>query len=73
MWFKGEPSFPEALLLLSVGGGVWLRGRGIDINIERDESASEVLLFVPPPAAAAAAASSFVQGSSTCCFLDGVI
>lgn len=41
----------------------------MDINRERDESALEVLLFVPP----AAAAASFVQHSSTCCFLDGVI
>lgn len=34
MWFKGIQCFPEALLLLSVGGGVTLRGR--EINIYRE-------------------------------------
>lgn len=36
MWFKGIQCFPEALLLLSVGGGVTLRGREINIYRGRE-------------------------------------
>lgn len=37
MWFKGIQCFPEALLLLSVGGGVTLRGREINIYRGREQ------------------------------------
>lgn len=43
MWFKGIQGFPEALLLLNVGGGVTVRGGDKYIQRQRASEAETVL------------------------------